>query len=661
MLQSTNSNLQPHEALLARLPRYLANAWNLVDARKSYFGDGSSEENGIRTNSNVAFALASWIRQQPDPGSSSLIEERERVSHVIYYLCDSHRTGSSACAWGGTWGLEWQSAWWAAKLGLAALLLGELAGKEVQDQVTRVVTAEADHQLTRHAPTGLFLDTKAEETAWDCEALAVALALAPGHSNARRWSDKLVEFSFNVLSVPQDRTSTEVVSGHRVSEAVYTCNLHGDFSLENHGSYHFCYVASPLLSKAYCFLALKMAGLNVPQALQHHVDDVWQLARNTFLTHRFAYIGGQDWARYTYGEYFIVPALAYLDAALVDPEIRRIQQARIAVLAAEAEDNNDGSFYGKRFTGGQFSGQMGKYETDTFACIALTLALERFAERAPGPMARVQMPPVDSEFVHVSPEGQFCFWRTQDMFFSFAWSHLGHDIPSLVFGPRDRDDMLEWHAGNGIGRVRPAAEGAVIGVRTMRRMDHLIEISSRTVTRNRRGKPLYETRMSLVFDRSQRTVRVVHNVDSVNRLWLVRITGLTFRIPNDRFNAFRRTVSFNGRTLTFQSRRAEIDAKAASRPLWHRVPKLRRILIKLGMLDQKVRFESSVVEVDGAISLESNHPDIVLRRFGYPAGPGNSLWMEEFQSPGAFWRVNVKKGESLLSTSTALRLLAPPA
>jgi hypothetical protein len=645
-------------ALLGRLPRYLSNAWKPIDSRRAFFGDGSSGENGIRSNANVAFSTAVLLRDQDQPDSVDNLALRKKVTEVLNYLCDSHRTGPSTCANGGKWGLEWQSAWWAAKIGLAAMEMRDWLGAETHASVVRVVTAEADRQLQRHAPTGLFLDTKAEETAWDCESLAVALALAPGHAHTQRWRDKLIEFSFNVFSVPQDRTSTATLSGQRVADAVYTCNVHGDFSLENHGSYHFCYVASPLLSKAYCFHALRLAGIDVPDALQHHVDDMWCLVRHTFLTHRFAYIGGQDWARYTYGEYFIVPALSYLDACIADPEIRRVQAQRLAFIAAEAAANTDGSFYGRRFTAGQFDGQMGKYETDTFACIALARAWERLDDAKAYGGQRAQVSEVAPEFVHVSPEGQFCFWRTPDFFFSFAWSYLGKDIPSLVFGPVARDDLIEWHPGNGLGRVKAHGEGAVVGVRTMRRVDDRIEIQGETVTRSRSGQPMYETRLSLVFDRATRSVRVSHQVKSLKRMWLVRATGLSLRIPNDLFNGLGREVRANGSQVAFPSRRPEAG-KPSVRPWWTRIPKLQRILRKLTLLDEVIRLESSTVEVDDALVIESDQPNIVLRRFDHPASTWRSLWVDEFQAPGASLRISTKPGETLLSTNVVIRLRQP--
>jgi hypothetical protein len=44
--------------LLGRFPKYLQNRWIKSAGDKGYFGDGSNEENGIRTNSNALYAAA---------------------------------------------------------------------------------------------------------------------------------------------------------------------------------------------------------------------------------------------------------------------------------------------------------------------------------------------------------------------------------------------------------------------------------------------------------------------------------------------------------------------------------------------------------------------------------------------------------------------------
>ncbi len=278
--------------------------------------------------------------------------------------------------------------------------------------------------------------------------------------------------------------------------------------------------------------------------------------------------------------------------------------------------------------------------------MALTQALASLAEHAPRPA----LPEIEPEFAHVSPEGQFCFWRTPELFFSFAWSYLGKDIPSLTFGPVDRDDMLEWHEGNGVGRVTVLSEDITVGVRTLRKVGSRIEILGETVTRDRKGRPLYETRLSIAFDRSTQSVRVLHKVTSMRRLWLARIAGLTFRVPNDRFNGFHREVAAGGQTQSLPSRRPRDGSPSRPDSKWQ------RLQAKLGWLDQTLEFARGPVQLDRRVTFESANAGIVLRRFGFAASTWKSLWVEEFQAPATRWRAMVKPGEVVLDSDTTIRL-----
>lgn len=648
---------QISDQLLNRLPVFLDTTWIELDDLRACVADRGSGENGIRTNTSIAFALAVWLHRHGRQAGALGARQQARFIQLVRYLVLGHRTGGGRCADGRPWGHEWQSAWWAAKLGLGGWLMGAQLPEELREGLRRLVSSEADRHLHRWAPTGLAADTKAEENAWDAEILAVALLVAPEAAQAPAWRDKLREFSMNVFSAPQDRLDNTEVDGRPVRQAVYTCNLHGDFTLENHGSYHFCYVASPLLSKAWAQLALRWAGEAPPQSLHHHVACVWQLARHLFREHRFAYVGGQDWARYTYGEYFIVPALSYLEQVVEDPGIRQIQRARLDFLASEALANTDGTFFGRRFTAGRLSGQYGKYESDTYACIALTLMLENLPAAPALQTRRTALPPMSADDGHVSPEAQLCFWHTPRMFFGFGWQHLGHDVPSLLLAPAGRDDMLEWREGNGIGKVQAWGERSTVGVRSMREHQRHLHISGRTATRDRKGRTLYETQLDIDVDLDASSVEIRCKVQAVSRLWLVRTSGVRLHIPNDMFNQLERHLRHaQGEQRVASMRTAP---RQHSRPnrilrLWHRL----RDKIGHPAGERRWLIPGSHVEIDGRLRIECRHaPHLVLRQPPQADDPWQSLWVDRLEAPRSRIRLNVPAGQTLLELTTRLTVL----
>ena len=652
----------PEEALvgslLKRLPTYLNNAWVALDERRGYFGDPGSDENGIRTNTNVAFAAAVVGTQ----GGAFGIDEaaaaslRERCKASLRYLAESHLSAGGRCANAGQWGLEWQSAWWSAKLASAARLLWRELPADLQAAVERVVAAEADRQLPRIVPTGLHLDTKAEENAWDAEILAAAIALLPGHPRRARWHDKLIEISANVFSSPHDRTSDKSIDGRPARELIYTCNLHGDYSLENHGAYHFCYVASPLLSKAWCAYALQSIGSEVPQAVMHGVSEVWALARHTFLDHRFAYISGQDWARYTYGEYFIVPALVFLEHSLADGRCTEILRARLELLWQEAQGNSDGSFFGGRFTAGRFGGQYGKYETDCFACLALAWMLRRqpAPPLAPHPQPRHR---VDS-FQHVSPEAQFCFQRTPQCFFSFSWSTLDEMVPNLCMIPAGRDDLAEWHSGNLIGAVAVPGHHITIGVRAMKSSEAGIEIAGSCLIRSMRGKPLVEHLLDIRFDARSASASIHSRFVARTALRRVSVTGVNLRIPNDLFNGHRRRLRYEGGERWLETTPAQRDPlrNRDRRGLARRIAE--RLLRGVGRDNSTVeRVSSNWLNVDDALGLVvQGEPTISIRRFSGRQSTWGSLFVEQIEAPARRFFLRRRAGDVLLDTTVVVHV-----
>jgi hypothetical protein len=636
--------------LLNRLPDYLENSWRDVDEDHGYFGDGSCGENGIRTNSSLVFAIAVLLTREGNEALSHAQRDRltGMLGKLLRYLTAAHVTGTGQCATGGQWGLNWQSSWWASKLALGAWVARDLLTPAEWDAVCALVVAEADRHLTRLIPTGLAQDTKAEETAWDAEILAVALALLPGHAQAPQWHKRLIAFGINTFSRPSDRDNHSIVDGYAVRDLLRSCNIHEDGTLENHGTTHFCYVASPLISKTWCAFALHRAQEDVPAALAHNVAQVWQATEPTFLANRFAYVGGQDWARYTYGEYFILPALLYLDTLDCGTCTDTIFRRRLQTLETEALKSSDGSFFGARFTLGRYAGQFAKYETDCFACVAL--ALEMLGDRARA-AASVEVSPPSCVFV--SPESLSCYARNADRFMSFAWSTLTNPVPNVTFVPLADDSLSEWHEANLIGAVFFAQQVDWVGVKAMEATGDGLRVEGSHSIRGARGAALAEHQLSLTLTATGLQIRSRYTAQ--RKLAAVHLTGLNWRLPNDVFNGFTRRFFFegpDGATSCFES--------VASResPVSRRISRLGKFKRKLRLHGKVEPFANSGwVNVDDKLGLVMRSSDaLVLRRYPQKEAPWNSLNVEQIEAPAAQWRFNVPAGTVLLETDCLLHL-----
>ena len=668
-MQQVGPNAAHYLESLAEFPHYLGNAWHESEPGRGYFGDPSHLEGGVRSMANVVFVSGLLVADEgydalrSEPDRSWLLE---KARFGLAYLTHGHVTGGGACADGAPWGGVWQSAWWTTRMALGAKLVWARLNEEERAAVKRVVVHEADLLLPRIVASGLVEDTKAEENAWDAEVLATAVAMFPEHPNRAMWWEKLSEFAFNTFSVAADRTDPRVVDGRPLRERVYTVNLYSDFTLENHGSYHFCYVASPLHSLAWASYALTSSGISPPEALRHHVAEVWSRAKPTFLRDRFAYVGGQDWARYTYGNYFIVPALVWLQEWLDDPDLQAIEQARFRCLRDEQRGNRDGSYFGRRFTEPFYQGQPAKYETDCYANMGLAYLLRRQQGQGdtsqPHPKSsgtseakRCDVLPLTGRCV--SPESGIAFVRTPRLFASFSWKTLTTPLPMGLFIPVEREELAEWQPGNLFGQVHIHGETpSAVWIRRMREEGDGFRIGGTVIYRGRKGQILMTQELEYAVDAGQGLAKVRSRFVASVPLKVTRVEGLRLAIANDRWNDFKLDLHHDGGTVPVR-----FDPDAA--PFWLRRRNLpSRVIRKL--LRESFRdgvrrtLNSRWVNIDGVFGViaEGESPTFDLYQ---PAGrnlPDGSLHVDWLYCPLLLRSRQYQADEVILDSAFTLLL-----
>jgi hypothetical protein len=176
-------------------------------------GDVGSSELAVRPAASHALALAVGGRALP-------------TARVL------DRVARAQPHWGG----QWQSAYWAAELGLAALVMEGDLDRGVLRRVRRAVGAEANRFLGYEVPylrrNGVVLtpgDTKGEENAWQAMALRVAAALMPRDRHRAAWLRKYRELVVSALARPRD---TRGRYGRLLDGG---SNVNSDFTVTNHG------------------------------------------------------------------------------------------------------------------------------------------------------------------------------------------------------------------------------------------------------------------------------------------------------------------------------------------------------------------------------------------------------------------------------------------
>lgn len=445
-------SLSDYMIALERFPLWAERGWqpSASEGQPGYFGGSDHAELSMRTMGNYIFVyalLATDPSYDPSPSGVQQGHLLARARECLDHMCRTHVTGDLNRPNGYKWGNHWQSAWWTVRMAAGAHLLWSQLTTAERAAVERVVVHEANRHLPRTAPSGSSSDTKSEENAWDSEVLAWACSMFPSHANASRWRNKAVEFSMNTLSVAQDEQDTSLIDSATttVAQWVYTRNVHSDFTIENHGAYHFCYMACPLHSFAWAYYGYVANGQTPPASLFHHFRDVYRNIARTWLTDgRFAYVAGKDWPRYAYGLYFIVPALALLQEVDNDSDARLFERERFRLFEWESRYSNDGSFMSKRYTRNVFSGRLVEYETDCAANLGLAYLYHK--RQAPPPATSPQDYLVSSTQTFISSSSGFALHRDSRWFCSFGWRSLSNRNCTALVAPNTASDMAEWGA-----------------------------------------------------------------------------------------------------------------------------------------------------------------------------------------------------------------------
>jgi hypothetical protein len=256
-----------------------------------------SEEESIRRSANTAQAAAIML-------TTSNWRTVNNISRAKLLGYAKWQIRSVACQHAsitpGGWGLQWQSALWAASVGQAGWLLwGELS-KQERAYIASMIASEADAVAARgphyyRDRAGVEIspgNSKADEVSWDLTAPSLALAMMPTDRRAAKWRRTIVEFSIAAFARPSDLTGKTVVNGVNVAADLPGTNANEDGTITNHGIINPDYIQN-VLHLWWSASMLRAARVPVPAAVFLNADIVYRaLTVVDFPTPPYAAPGG---------------------------------------------------------------------------------------------------------------------------------------------------------------------------------------------------------------------------------------------------------------------------------------------------------------------------------------------------------------------------------
>jgi hypothetical protein len=226
-------------------------------------------------------------------------------------------------------------------------------------------------------------------------------------------------------------------------------------------------------------------------------------------------------------------------------------------------------------------------------------------------------------------------------------------VPNVTLIPLSDDSLVEWHAGNMIGTVKLIGCPVTIGVRSMRADQRGIQVEGVCLTRSRRGRPLVEHFLKVIFDSSLATVKIESKFLSRSWLLIVEIIGVNLRVPNDIFNK-------RARELTYESG-SHVLRTIERRNMPSRFNFLRRafdkFLLSLGMDGSVQTLRTNWLNIDDLFGLiVRDERQIGIRRFPRRMSPWESLFVEQIEAPIRRRLFLVKPGTTLLSSKIVVHV-----
>lgn len=380
----------------------------------------NESENAIRPLTGTAVACAVCLKFA---GCEEPAETRAAVIRILRDVTRTHLTGGGKTASGRPWGHHWQSAFWAYEAAFAAWLLWPDLPEDVRQAVAAMTVDEADRFVDMPPPYAEFLDTKAEENAWNSMVLVLASEVLPDHPHRPRWRERALGYMISAFATRADRTSDRMVDGRPVRDWVKGANVHSDFTLENHGFVHPDYMMAISMNLTNA-LVYRLLGRPAPQAVLFNAQPMYDSLKFFSLPDGgLFYPNATDWNLHELAHTWNVHTL--MERVGRDRQAGALAKLGLATLERMQARNPDGRLYapGEYTSYRNFEAHAG-FLTST----ALLSAKLWPAAEDPKPLATVWK---ELEGGRMFDDGRFFVLRAPGALSSFAWGLriMGQTIP----------------------------------------------------------------------------------------------------------------------------------------------------------------------------------------------------------------------------------------
>ncbi len=513
------------------------------------YGSGTNTW-GVQTNQKALAAFA-VLAVEPELDEKEAGMTREEILAyalaMLRFSLQSHIEGNYTCTDGTPWGHTWISV-----LGIERMMHGVEAIREhltVEDKalLRKVLVSESDWLMDNYPiVAGPVDNNKPESNLWNGAILHRTAALYPDLPRVNEYQEKGSKFLVNAISIPADAQSSVVVDGKNVSDWFVGNNYFSSYALNHHHYLNVGYMVICLSNAAMLHFMYREKEIDPPEALYHHIDELWKLVKTCiFPDGRLLRIGGDTRIRYCYCQDYIIPSLLMMEDAYGDLDCQNLERGWLDLVKQEQKYNEDGSFFSKR--GEKLEKISPLYYTRLESDRAATLSMGLYWRRIINHKGNTHATKNEQKKIH-----SFQFWkddyhgaclhRSDNRVASWVWE-AAEKPQGLCLSPK-RSDMAEWHT-NLAGQIKG------MGFSNNNRIESHREISfeggfltyGRVVVRSEKFVAEGESDRDIASEKivfsalpDDATVLIMQHANAIHRDYFSTIKGLLLQIPNDLFN-----------------------------------------------------------------------------------------------------------------------------
>lgn len=422
------------------------------DRTLKFYGSGQGGHWAVQANQQIAAVLA-ILAEIPDAelksaGSPCTAAELGDLALALFrYSLRTHKTGDCHCTDGKQWGRNWISVLGLERAAGGTNFIEKRMSDEDRRRLREILAFECDYRLESYPiKGGIVTDNVPESNLWNAGVMFRVASHYPDLPNASAYVEKARRMMLNGLSYPGDSDEPWFVGA----------NFTDEWALDHHGYLNVGYMYESLSNLAFLHFDFLDRGKPEPPELMHNVESLWKVCKTlTFPDGRLCRIGGDTRVRYAYCQLFAMQAWALAAHALGDDDAARFLREYKGKILLEQDENEDGSFFGRRLAGIRDSSwyYYCRLEADAALAMAFDLHWQRkgYLKEAKGGVA------VSEESSWESPLHHAMFIRGPKSYRAVcvrAQAGFGTrgQMPNIVCAPTARSDLAEWSA-NLVGAV----------------------------------------------------------------------------------------------------------------------------------------------------------------------------------------------------------------